>query len=162
MNKEDLVLREVCLDDCKLLFRWANDSQVRKNSLSSEIISWETHQKWFNEKVKQPEHCQIFILETKNKTPIGQIRFNRDGTSVKISYSVDTIFRGQELGTILVEKGTEAILKTWQDITVIAGIIKPENIASKKVFERNNFILTSKDCCLEYRKVIKNTDKIER
>ena len=62
-----LNLRPVTQDDIKLLFKWANDPEVRLNSFNSKEIKWDEHQKWF--KVKIESDSAWLILE-KNEIPI--------------------------------------------------------------------------------------------
>ena len=128
---------------------------MRSNSVNTRPIKWEEHEKWFNTKMSLSETTRIFIAEIQNARPVGQIRFDKEGGKAVISYSVDASFRGQNIGTFLVAKGIEMICPIWNDITEIVGVIKLENIASQKIFEKNDFALIKKDPLLEYHKLIK-------
>ena len=37
--------------DIKVLFDWANDLDVRQNALNSQLITWEGHEKWFQNRL---------------------------------------------------------------------------------------------------------------
>ena len=45
-ERNKLYLRTADENDMDLLFQWANDPDVRKNSFHSEPISYETHKKY--------------------------------------------------------------------------------------------------------------------
>ena len=46
-----LSLRQVREDDCRLLWEWANDPEVRAVSFLSEPILWDQHVQWFKSKI---------------------------------------------------------------------------------------------------------------
>lgn len=138
-----LVLRKVDSNDSKILFLWANDSSVRQNAFNQGSISWEEHLKWFKKKYKS-EACKIFILVI-NNTPGGQIRFDKEGKSWIISYSIEDKYRGMGLGKEVVKRGIEKVSKP------ILAWVKIENIASRKTFESLGFsIQEKKENCILY------------
>ena len=53
-------LRKATIEDMDLLFQWANDSVVRKNSFSTAEISYEEHMKWYHNLLKR-EDCMQYI-----------------------------------------------------------------------------------------------------
>ena len=46
-------LRKATIEDMDLLFQWANDPVVRKNSFSTAEISYEEHTKWYHNLLKR-------------------------------------------------------------------------------------------------------------
>lgn len=127
----DINLRSIHKEDCKLLFNWVNDAEVRNNSFSKTDISWENHSHWFSKIINSPD-TNIFILE-RNKNPIGQVRFDREDNYWKIDYSIDEKFRGMGMGSKIIELGLEKMkgkIKAW---------VKKENKASCRVFEKLGF-----------------------
>lgn len=152
-------LREVGPTDSALLFRWINDPDVRRNSLNSDPIDLKTHQKWFDSKLAHPEKTRIFIAGFPSGQPVGQIRFDREGKKILISYSVDSLFRGRDIGHLLIKKAEGIICPIWKNTKILAGVIKPQNLASKRIFEKNDFVLVKKNPILEYNKTIKPPSK---
>ena len=65
MNKSNgltkIFLRQVDEKDCDLIYNWANDEYVRKNSFSNEKIIYEDHIKWFNKKIDEKNNY-FFML----------------------------------------------------------------------------------------------------
>ncbi len=47
-------LRKVTADDAPLLYRWANDPQTRRNSLSSDPIEFDDHLEWLHSMMEDP------------------------------------------------------------------------------------------------------------
>ena len=88
--------------DCDLLFYWANDTEVRKNSFKNDKILYEDHVKWFNSKIHS-DKCIIFILYF-NEMPAGQVRLDMENGTGIISYSVDKDFRGKGLSIIMLNQ----------------------------------------------------------
>ena len=129
----DLTIRKALENDIKLLFNWANDSSVRQNSINTATIEWSDHKKWFSSRIKD-KNCKIFILENYCH-PIGQIRFENKKDTWEIDYSIDSGFRGKGLGKKLIDMG----IKQLPEGTLIKAIVKEENIASCKVFEKLGF-----------------------
>lgn len=127
----DIKLRTATKIDLKIIFDWANDSDVRKNAFNMESITWEDHVNWFNKGLNSSNFL-IFILEH-NDIPIGQIRFEKEDVFWKMDYSIRSESRGLGMGKKIVEMGIEKIsgkIKAW---------VKKENIASCKVFEKLGF-----------------------
>ena len=72
-------MRRVTPEDCALLFEWANDPVVRRNSFSSAKISWEEHTAWFEAMQKRTDCGQyIYLCE---EEPVGQARITVSGRS---------------------------------------------------------------------------------
>jgi len=123
--------RQALLSDAKKLYQWANDPTIRVQSLQSETIAWTSHLDWLYQKLQHPIN-RMFIYYHKNQ-PIGNLRLDEVGEKYKISYLVDADFRGKGFGSRIIE---DALIITQR--TLIAEV-KPDNLASNKVFEKNNF-----------------------
>ncbi len=124
--------------DMDMYFEWANDIEVRKNSINQEPILYENHCKWFREKLNDKN--TIFYIGQVNDIPFGQIRIERKGEYDYINYTIDKNFRGMGLGKILVSK----VIKLHNDFKWIA-YVKISNNQSKKIFERLNFTKKSEE-----------------
>lgn len=133
--QHEYTLRKAMLDDVNLYFEWSNDSVVRKNSLKTSLITWETHAHWFDIKMKD-EKCVIYILEKKS-IAVGQIRFDFEDNYWMIDYSIARANRGSGLGLLIVKKG---ILKMRQAFPQarFRAIVKKKNRPSINIFERLN------------------------
>ena len=133
-KKNIFSLQKAKQEDAKLLFKWANEPEVRKNALNTDLIEWENHFNWFTNKLSNSK-SKIFIFENEN-TKIGQIRIDKvDKDRWVIDYSIDKDHRGKGYGFLM----TNALLRSYNNFKFLA-IVRSENIPSQKVFEKLNFI----------------------
>lgn len=133
----NLYLRKAALSDLELYYEWANDPVVRSNSFSSEPIPYEDHVKWFNRSLNKDD-VHLFVL-MEDDVPVGQIRINISDAVAEISYSISSEFRGKGYGRKIVSLLIEKIKKEIPGIKTISARVKPDNEASKKVFEKEGF-----------------------
>jgi UDP-2,4-diacetamido-2,4,6-trideoxy-beta-L-altropyranose hydrolase len=133
-----LRLRRAQENDIGLLWEWANDSQVRAASFSSAEIPWASHAAWFAKKLQQ-DQCRIFIAEDEKGTPVGQIRFDgRADGDCEIDVSIAKAWRGRGVAATLIR---QAVPLVWHagHCAQIHALVKSENVASVKAFERAGF-----------------------
>jgi len=138
MRGESVRLRRVHEDDCRLLWEWANDPDVRAVSFSSEPIPWEEHLRWFNSKLGN-SGCLLLIAEDGAGVPIGQVRFDvvRKNEAV-ISVSVDRENRGKGLGSTIIRLASQRLFDLTE-INVIHAYIKQNNEASFRAFMKAGY-----------------------
>lgn len=138
MEVENLLkLREVILDDAKLLFDWANDPAMRANSFHQKKIEWNQHIIWLKNRLDS-NSSKIFIAEFDGNY-VGQIRFDKKENKAIIDFYIAEEFRGKGLGTSLLLKGVKKITEYWKDIIDIVGEVKKNNLSSKKAFIKAGF-----------------------
>ena len=133
----NIYLRDATEKDRELLFQWANDVEVRKNSFSSEKISYEEHCEWFTTMMKD-ESCVQWILQV-DETPVGQIRLELNGKNAEINYSICRERRGEGFGTLLLNLVLLQVKQKFPNIKTLVAKVKPTNIASLKAFESSGY-----------------------
>ncbi|MFW2501332.1 GNAT family N-acetyltransferase [Clostridium diolis] len=148
----EITLERISKEDCDLLFNWANDTEVRKNSFNSDKILYENHIKWFNNKINS-DKCSIFILK-ENRISVGQVRIDIENSTVIISYSIDKNYRGKGLSVILLSLLEEKIRNNNINIKKMVGLVKFDNVASQKAFEALKFDKKICNNFLEYEKYL--------
>lgn len=134
-----LVARYASLDDEKMLLGWANDPLVRANSFSPETISAEIHRNWFYLRLRDPEHCVIYIVETEEGLPLGQVRFERVENEWEIHYSLASFARGRGLAHSLLRTALTTFRVNWNG-AVVFGRVKQGNLPSQKIFDGLGFV----------------------
>ncbi len=152
MVKEKLTLRYATIEDCDLLFKWANDKETRKNAFSTEPIPYDTHVKWFNNKMKS-DNCKILILQMED-IPIGLLRLDYENDTATISYSIDSDHRGKGFGKEIVLQSYNYFLENNKGCKYLKALVKYENIASQKIFEKLDFEKIEEKHNLKYLKKI--------
>lgn len=139
MSARKVMLRPVQKSDCQLLWEWANNTNIRAVSFSSDPIPWETHLKWFTAKIQDP-YCYYLIGIDKDEHPIGQVRFDLDKETqeAEISLSVAPELQGFGYGIALIKSASD-LLFHQTSVKIIKAFIKSENSRSIRAFEKAGF-----------------------
>ena len=132
-----LRLRQVGEDNCRLLWEWANDPDVRAVSFSSEPIPWEQHVKWFKSKLNDPR-CIFYIAVNSDDVPIGQIRYDTEDNKAVVSISIDRKFRGKGYGSRLIWLASRRLFDV-SNVDTIHAYVKQGNEASVTAFVKAGF-----------------------
>ncbi len=139
---EEISLRPVKKDDCKLIWEWRNDAATRKNSLKSEYVPYTEHKKWFKDSLLDRNRKILIVI--KNRKPVGVVRFDRlSETESEIDINIAPEHRGIGIGKQALLKSCSYIFK-MQDIKKIIANIKMENKKSIKAFTNAGFITEEK------------------
>jgi len=133
----EMELRPASVDDCWLLWKWANDSETREVSFSPESIKWEDHVKWLESKLGDPG-CVFWVASNGEGTSIGQVRFDVDGGEAIISVSVDKAFRNRGYGNRIIRLACGKVFETAR-IGSIHAYVKEGNYGSAKAFFKAGF-----------------------
>jgi len=130
--------RYAMLEDEALLLEWANDPETRRNSFSSAQITKATHHKWFNGRLSNLDEYRLYIIETTDSVPVGQVRFERSGEAWEVHYLLSPLFRHRGLGRALLEVGLLQLGVDERSAHVF-GRVKRINEPSRKIFENLGF-----------------------
>ena len=139
-----LKLREATKNDVGLTFQWASDPNIRKYSFQQEAITQEMHYAWYNSKINDPD-CLYLLLE-KDSEVIGSIRYdiNTENEAI-ISYLIDNNYHGYGYGNAILSLSLGVLTEKHPRLKQLIGFVVPENIASRKIFERQGYLLDSSD-----------------
>ncbi|MBW2660706.1 MAG: UDP-2,4-diacetamido-2,4,6-trideoxy-beta-L-altropyranose hydrolase [Deltaproteobacteria bacterium] len=130
-------LRRAQKNDCKLLWKWANDPETRAASFSPVSIPWEDHTHWFSSKLNSA-NCMMYIAMLDDGTPLGQIRYDIKQENAVISISIDSKFRNRGYGAVLIRKTSQRLFNEF-NVRKVHAYVKQENIASASVFTKAGF-----------------------
>ncbi len=160
-GKENILLRAVEAGDIKKLFTWRNHPEIRKNFFNTAPVVWGEHEKWFREKIGDPD-AKIYMAFDKDLC-IGMVRFENRGDVVQCSVIVNPNYIGQGFGTKIIAMGTRKYLAETQTSKVIIAEVKVNNINSLEAFQKAGF--KAKYVTLAYSRkencFIKNHDSLE-
>ena len=129
-------LRPATATDVLLYFEWANDPDVRKMSFDGNSIPIGDHRIWFARKLESP-HVLMLVLEA--PAPVGQIRFDVANDVALIGFSLARHARGRGLGSYLLRQGGQHLHARFPDVRTARGLVKADNIASRRAFEAAGF-----------------------
>ena len=140
MRARAITMRRAQSGDCRILWKWANDTAVRQASFDSSPITWEQHVQWFAQQLG--DACSTFLIfEDDQSTPVGTARFRAtSGADLEISVTIAPEFRGQGLAPGLLDRAAESAFERGL-IERIHAFIRAENRVSVKSFENAGFFL---------------------
>lgn len=130
-------LRKATAEDIDLIFEWANEVDVRKNSFNSKPIPYENHKIWFEKLMSDGSVYQYILMD--NDVPVGQIRLNIEGNEAEIGYSIAKEYRGKGYGHRILQLIVEEVRENIPEVEKLVAKVKPDNIASKKLFECDGY-----------------------
>jgi len=115
--------------DSKLIWAWRNDPVTRRMSRTSDPIPWESHAAWYAGTDSR------ILMAFVDGAPVAMLRFD-DG---EISINLDPAMRGKRLGEPILVAGCTYGFVTL-GLASIRAEVKPDNLASIKIFERAGFV----------------------
>jgi RimJ/RimL family protein N-acetyltransferase len=136
-------IRPATINDAQLLLDWRNDPITRQNAFNSEPISLETHTEWLSRKLNAADTV-IWILE-ENGQPVAQIRYDQ----AEISIVVAPEARGKGHGSTLLMISAPLACRRFS-VPSVFGLVKKNNVASCRAFEKSGFTRTELDACFKY------------
>lgn len=130
-------LRDAADTDRDLLFAWANEKEVRRNSFSKKQITYEEHSRWFL-KIMQDDAYRQYIYMV-GQVPAGQVRLQITGDTAEISYSISAGYRGKGHGKKMLDCLREQVVRQEPQIRTLTARVKTGNDKSKRVFLNMGF-----------------------
>lgn len=125
-------LREANLSDKDILFQWANEPMVRRNSFSTQEITYEEHEKWFQYQLERKDGRQYIYMY--GECPVGQVRVTLEQDVAEIGYSICAEQRRKGYGRNILQLILQQIKCDFPEIKKVCGRVKSENLASQKAF----------------------------
>jgi UDP-2,4-diacetamido-2,4,6-trideoxy-beta-L-altropyranose hydrolase len=135
LKTKEWEVKSVTKSDSELLWIWANDSQIRENSLKKNKIAKKDHEKWFKNKLNDKK-CTLYIVFIENQ-PVGQVRFDVERKFAYIDFSIAKHFRSRKLGRKLLYLSIEKFRQ--HSVLSLLGEVIPGNITSEQIFESLDF-----------------------
>jgi RimJ/RimL family protein N-acetyltransferase len=126
-----VTVRKAIADDAADLLVWRNDPLTRAMSRTTEPVAATDHARWFQGALQDPT-CTLLIGEDDGRK-IGMVRLARGGET-EVSINLNPAVRGQGLARKLLA------LALAEERGAILAVIKPENLASIRLFEGAGFV----------------------
>lgn len=124
--------------DCRLLWEWVNDPEVRRFAFQSAPIGWQQHQAWFAAK-RQDRGGRIYLVLNGRRAPIGQVRFDRsaDGEA-EVDISIAAGERGRGFGAQALRLACARFCRET-GVRRLVSRIKRTNVSSLRAFSSAGF-----------------------
>lgn len=134
-------LRSMQEDDAATLFGFQTAPGARAYARKPQSPTWDEHRAWFGNRLTN-KTCPIYMVEA-GGMPAGMVRLDEIATAegaVEVSILIDPNAHGQGLGQVALR----LLRLRHPDLTVIANV-KPENVASQRIFEKAGYRRISPD-----------------
>ncbi len=131
-------LRKASKEDMDLLFAWANEPAVRRNSFSTAEIAYDEHKRWFADLLQRKDSRQYIYMY--DNEPIGQARITVSGETAEIGYSICAEKRGMGHGKKLLQQLYKQVREDVPEVKKLIAKVKPDNIASQKAFRDAGYL----------------------
>lgn len=150
--KNYLEFKPATLQECELVFRWANDADTRKWSFTTESIPWETHQKWYKESLERQDRELLICYRL--GVPIGQLRLDISGQEAVLSYSIAKEYRNRGYGAELLRVAEEWVRLKKPQVKCLIAYTKPKNQASGRILSENGYLRSVEEDFERYSKCL--------
>ena len=152
MQDRGITIREAQLSDMLLYFKWANDPVVRQMAFHSEPISWESHCKWFEGKLRSAKSHLTVCYSGKN--PVGQVRFDEIAEGeYEIDISVDSELRNKGRGRKMLQSALDFVYNKY-GINCFFAAVKADNLPSQRMFAAAGFELQKVENHVNYYRLL--------
>jgi UDP-2,4-diacetamido-2,4,6-trideoxy-beta-L-altropyranose hydrolase len=155
LKAQMLHLRLAHTHDSPRIFNWRNHPTIRNNSSNHEVIDWNEHQTWFDNRLKN-NLGPLLIGEIRTE-PIGVVRFDIHQSNAEVSiYLVpDADLRGW--GRLLLEQAEFWLKDHHPEVNKLYAKVLPNNEASKRLFAKMQYSANEKSLPLEFVKEIETS-----
>jgi RimJ/RimL family protein N-acetyltransferase len=137
---DDLILRDACLEDVKIVYQWQTQPGQRRFSRNPNPPNWEQHQRWWAANNNDPT-AYTFIAE-KEERPVGMVRLNPPSKGFEapdaliqeaweVSIIIDASTQGEGIGY----QALSRLGLITQSLNLLAHI-HPQNTPSIKLFKK--------------------------
>ncbi len=140
----DIELRLATKKDSERLFAWRNHPSIRRVSTNQNLITKDTHDKWFSRLLSDQD--KRLLIGVKNGVDIGVIRFDIAGKEAELSiYMVpDSNNLGKGLGAELLAAGEAWISNMQLGLKRLKATVLESNNQSTHLFESAGYYQSAK------------------
>lgn len=140
--------RPATIQDSSLLLRWRNDPVTRKVSRASSLITWQSHQDWYERTLENPNR-ELYVIE-RGTVPLGTVRFDAlEGSEWEVSITLAPEARGHGHSRSVLTAG-EAVFDARQPNATVVAAIHRNNLSSQRLFAGAGYLLDSTRCGGEF------------
>ena len=135
-------IREANIDDSNDIFEWRNDPITRQMSFNSDVVTFSTHNKWFENSLHNKNRYLLIVEEEGRKISVVRFDIKEEKSTAEININLNSLERGKRLSSTVISKSISYfnIINNKRTKTIIAKI-KKKNIASKRSFMKCGFKL---------------------
>jgi UDP-2,4-diacetamido-2,4,6-trideoxy-beta-L-altropyranose hydrolase len=134
-------IRMVRASDSEKLFQWRNHPSIRAVSRNANVIDWQDHQKWFDSVLSDSE--KMLLIGQRSESPVGVVRFDKQGDEVEISIYVVPGAATSGLGQSLLQSAEQWLAANHPEISKIRAHVLGANEPSRRLFSGAGYLVES-------------------
>ena len=141
-------------EDMDFLFNLRNEEPVRMQSFNSDPVSYNNHLDWFIRLLNDKRRA-LYIVEVDGNF-VGQVRYDilDDPSEAEVNIAISQNFGGRGYGAKALLLSATIFLMEFQGVNKVIAHIKPDNIASRKIFAKAGYgdekeVIFKENKCIE-------------
>ncbi|MBU1589374.1 MAG: GNAT family N-acetyltransferase [Actinobacteria bacterium] len=137
-------------DDSTAVYEWRNDDATRAASVSQSPVPWADHERWYARVLADPARHLYIAWEGGQR--VGLCRFDTDaaGASAEVSINLNPAFRGKGYSGRILAAAIETFRAGEGAGIRLTATIRPENLASMRIFAGQGFVPSGSEPGLEH------------
>jgi RimJ/RimL family protein N-acetyltransferase len=133
-------IRVASIKDSKDIFDWRNDELTRKMSQTTDIVEWEGHSAWFASSLENKNRLILLCESINDSKKIAVVRFDVNSRRALVAINLSPEMRGKGISKQCLRLSIENFKNEYPHVDALDAEIKPENIASQRVFKSIGFV----------------------
>lgn len=135
-----ITFRKATAADIPTIYSWRNHPAIRKWMFVSKRIPWNEHVRFWKKRLRQRNRFS-WIVQADGRD-CGVIRLDPDSRNrrtYEIDIYLDPSYHGRGIGSKVLAAVKRMARR--KGITTLFAAVKPANVRSQKIFEKNGFVL---------------------
>ncbi|WP_157670894.1 UDP-2,4-diacetamido-2,4,6-trideoxy-beta-L-altropyranose hydrolase [Chitinibacter sp. GC72] len=134
----ELQIRLATNADAQLIFDARNAPEVRRHSMKTAVIEWDSHCLWLERQLVNTD--SLLLIGSAFDGEVGVVRFDRcDQSAAEVSIYLLSKRLGLGWGQFLLKNATDYLRQQWPTIKSIKAKIKKDNLPSIKLFSCHGY-----------------------
>ena len=93
-------IREANIDDSNDIFEWRNDPITRQMSFNSDVVTFSTHNKWFENSLHNKNRYLLIAEEEGRKISVVRFDIKEEKSTAEININLNPLERGKRFSFI--------------------------------------------------------------
>ena len=132
-----LQIRPATAEDAQLLFDGRNAEAVRRWSMETGVIEWQSHQNWLTASLSNVQ--RLLLIAEADDGPVGVLRYDLRGVEAEVSIYLFEDRFGLGWGRALLARGEAFVTAHWPQLVTITAQVLPTNQPSLNIFREAGF-----------------------
>ena len=137
---EKINVKKAKLTDCDDMYSWRNDYSTRLMLHNSNKIEFNSHKKWYLNKLHDPSFLLLICCSVKDEKKVGYVSFHNKYNYSIVSIVLDSTMRKKNFSFECLVRSIEFFKNINPNIKKLKADIKNNNYASEKIFLKAGFI----------------------